>query len=175
MLFPVEDIEDLENLNELVLLQNQVKAVGFRDKLGKQNFHGELKKVFESVTKSLENTFQEKTKTKTETSLKNNQALKSFNNKLLEKINDRGKLASYLMSPLLKITNPENTTQFKLAKDANWNRVKDFKINKSKSVTLYNNVLPFRDTGGKFELKEDHLQMITNKNSYVNFAKISGK
>ena len=31
-------------------------------------------------------------------------------------MNDRGILASFLMSPLSKITNPENTIQFKLVK-----------------------------------------------------------
>ena len=44
-------------------------------------------------------------------------------------MNDRGILASYLMSPLSKITNPENTRQFKLVKDSNSNGVNDLKIN----------------------------------------------
>ena len=38
-------------------------------------------------------------------------------------MNDRGILASYLLSPLCKITNSENTTQFKLVKDSNSNRI----------------------------------------------------
>ena len=46
-------------------------------------------------------------------------------------MNDRGILATYLMSPLSKITNPENTTQFKLIKDSTSNRVNDLKINNS--------------------------------------------
>ena len=70
-----------------------------------------MKKVFEPVTKSLENTSQDITKTKTETSVKNNQAIENINNKLLEIMNDRGILASYLMSPLSNITNPENTSR----------------------------------------------------------------
>ena len=36
-------------------------------------------------------------------------------------MNDRGILATYLMSPLSKITNPENASQFKLRKDSNSN------------------------------------------------------
>ena len=51
MLFPFKDREDLENLNELVSLQDQVKVVRLQDKLGKQNFHEVMKKVFEPVTK----------------------------------------------------------------------------------------------------------------------------
>ena len=75
MLFPIKDREDLEKLNELASLQNEVKAVRLQDKLGKQNFHEDMKKVFEPVTKSLESTFQNITKTITEISNKNNQAI----------------------------------------------------------------------------------------------------
>ena len=79
MLFPIKDREDLENLNELLSLQNQVKAVRLQDRLSKQNFQEDMKKVFESVTKSLENTSQDLAKTITETSIKNNQALEKLN------------------------------------------------------------------------------------------------
>ena len=127
MLFPIKDREDLEKLNELASLQNKVKAVRLQDKLGKQNFHEDMKKVFEPVTKSLESTSQDKAKTITETSIKNNQAIENLNNKLLEILNDRCILATYLMSPLSKITNPENTSQFKLVKDSSSNRVNDLK------------------------------------------------
>ena len=66
-------------------------------------------------------------------------------------MNDRGFLASYLMSPLSKITNTENTSQFKLVKDHNSNRVNDLKINKTIPITLYDNILTFRDTNKQFE------------------------
>ena len=56
MLYAIKNNDDLENLNDLVLLENQVKAVRLQDKLGKQNFHEDMKKVFEPVAKSLENT-----------------------------------------------------------------------------------------------------------------------
>ena len=74
-MFPIKNRDDLENLNELVSLQNQVKAVRLQDKLGKQNFHEDMKKVFEPVTKSLENTSQDITKTLTENSNNNNKAI----------------------------------------------------------------------------------------------------
>ena len=162
-------------MNELASLQDQVKAIRLPDKLGKRNFHDNVKKVFEPVTKSLENTSQDITKTTTETSIKNNQAIENINNKLLETMNDRGRLASYLMSPLSKITNPENNTQFKLVKDSNSNRINDLKINKAIPVTLYNNMLTFRDTGKEFELKGELLKMITNKNYNVNLASLQDK
>ena len=68
MLYSIKDREDLEKLNELVSLQDQVKVVKLQDKLGEQNFHEDMKKVFEPVTKSLENIPQNITKTIAETS-----------------------------------------------------------------------------------------------------------
>ena len=135
MLYSIKDREDLENLEELVSLQTQVKVVTLQDKLGKQNFHEDMKKVFEPVTKSLETTSQDIRKTITETSMKNNQAVENSNNKLLEFMNDTGILATYLMSPLSKITNPENASQFKLVKVSNSNRVNDLK--KKQNSTIY--------------------------------------
>ena len=80
MLYSIKDREDLENLNELVSLQNQVKTVRLQGKLGKQNFHEDMKKVFEPVTKSLEQTSQDITKTLTESSMTNNKAIENLNN-----------------------------------------------------------------------------------------------
>ena len=175
MLYSIKDREDLEKFNELLSLENQVKLVKLQDKLGKQNFHEDMKKVFEPVTKTIKDVSEEVTKTMTEKSIKNNQALENLKNKLLEIMNDRGILASYLMSPLSKITNPENTTHFKLVKDSNSNRVNDLKINKTIPITLYNNLLTFRDTGKEFELKGDLLKMITNKNYNVDLASLADK
>ena len=63
MLYSIKDREDIEKLNELASLQDQVKAVRLQDKLGKQNFHEDMKKIFEPVTKSVENASQDITKT----------------------------------------------------------------------------------------------------------------
>ena len=175
MLYSIKDREDLENLNKLVSLQDQVKVVKLQDKLGEQNFHENIKKVFEPVTKSLENTSENITKTLTETSIKNNQAIENLNNKLLEIMNDRGILASYLMSPLSKITNPEKSSQFKLEKDHNSNRVNDLLIKNKIPITLYGNMLTFRDTNKQFELKGDLLEMITNSKYNVDHASLADK
>ena len=59
------------------------------------------------------------------------------------------------MSPLSKIFNPENTSQFILVKHFNSNRVNDLKINKTLPITLYTNLLSFRHTGKEIELKSD--------------------
>ena len=162
-------------MNELASLENQVKSVGLQDKLGQQNFHEDMKKVFEPVTKSIKDISEEVTKTMTETSNNNNKALESSNNKLLEIMNDRGILASYLMSPLSKITNPEKTSQFKLVKDSSSNRVNDLLMHNRIPNILYYSLLTFRDTGKEFKWKGDLMKMITNKNYNVDLASLSDK
>ena len=174
-MYSIKNIEDLKDLNELVSLQGQVKAVRLQDKLGEQNYHQKSEKLFEPVTKSIKDGSEEVTKTISETSIKNNQALENLNNKLLEIMNDRGILARYLMSSLSKITNPENTSPFKLVKDHNSNRVNDLKINKTIPITLYDNILTFPDTNKQFELKGDLLGMITNSKFNVDLASLSDK
>ena len=89
----------------------------------------------------------------TETSFRNNKASENLNNKLLEKVNDRGTLASYLMSPLSKNTNPGNTSRLKLVKDCISSRVNDMLIHNRIPGTLYNNLSTFRDTDKSFYLK----------------------
>ena len=68
MLYSIKDREDVEKLEDLVSLQNQVKVVKLQDKLGEQNFHEDIKKIFEPVTESLENTSQNLTKAISESS-----------------------------------------------------------------------------------------------------------
>ena len=172
MLRSIKYRERLENLEELVPVENSVKIVRLQDKLGKQNFDEDMIKIFEHVTKSIKDISEEVTKTKTETSFKNNQAKENLNNKLLEIINDRGILAFYLMSLLSKIINPEKTSQFILLKDHNSNRVNDLLIHNTITITLRDNFLTFRDTGKEFVLKGDLLKMITNKKYNVILASL---
>ena len=63
------------NLEELDSLQCQVKAVRLQDKLGKHNFHQNMKNVFEPPTETIKNTSEKITKTLTETSKEKNLAL----------------------------------------------------------------------------------------------------
>ena len=175
MLNSFKDRADLETLHEFGSLEGQVKAVRLQIKLGKQNFHEKTKKVFEPVSKSIKDVSEEVTKTVTETFNNNNKALENLNNKLLEIMKGRGILASYLMSPLSKITNLENNSQFRLVKDSSSNRVTDLLINNTIPFTLHNNLLTFRETSKEFELKEDLLKMITNKNYIVDHASLSDK
>ena len=116
MFFPLKDREDLEKLEELVSLQNQVNAVRLQDKLGKQNLHKDMKKVFEPHTKSLENTSENITKTITETSINTNKAIENLNGRILELVNDKCLIAPYLASSLVTLFKPENKSQFRFKK-----------------------------------------------------------
>ena len=62
MMFPIRNVEDLQNLNEAVSLQNQVKVVRLQDKLGEQNFHEDMTKVFEPLTDTFKKTSENITK-----------------------------------------------------------------------------------------------------------------
>ena len=66
MMFPIKNREDLEKLKELATLQNQVKAVKLQDKLGKQNFHEDMKKLYEPLTDTIKNVSENITKILTE-------------------------------------------------------------------------------------------------------------
>ena len=90
-------------------------------------------------------------------------------------MNDRVILASYLLTLLSKMTNPENASQFKLVKDSSSNRINDLLIHNTIPITLYNNLLTFRVTVKEFELTGDLLKLITNKNYNVDLASLSDK
>ena len=69
-----------------------------------------MTKIFEPVTKTIKDVTEDVTKTMTEPSRENYKALANLNDKHSETLNDRGLLASYLLSPLSKLTNPEHTS-----------------------------------------------------------------
>ena len=52
MLYSITNTDDWEDLNQLASLQNQVIDLRLQDNLGKQNFHDEVKNVFQPVTKT---------------------------------------------------------------------------------------------------------------------------
>ena len=175
MLYPNKNVEDLQKSNKLVSIESQVKTVRSEDELGEQKFHENMEKTFEPVKNSNKHVSEEVTKTMMETSTNNNKALENLKNNFLEIMNERGILASFLMSPLSKITNPETTTQFETVKTSSSNRVNDLLIKNIIPVTLQNNLLTFRDTGKVFELKRDLLKKKTNKIYIVDLASLADK
>ena len=134
-----------------------------------------MKKFSEQLINTVKNTSRDIAKTITESFVENNEALDNLNIKFLQILNDRGIVASYLLSLLSEITHPGNTSQYKPVKDSNANRVNDLLIHNTIPVTLYDTLLTFRDKGKIFDLKGDFLKMITNKNLNVDLAILSDK
>ena len=175
MLYSINKREDLENLHKVISSENQAKAVQLQDKLGKKNFYEDKKNVFQPVTKSIKDVSEEVRKTMTKNSVKNDKALENINDKLSELMNDRGIKACSFLSPLSKISNPKNTSQFKKLEDPNSIRVNNFLPNRTLPVTQYNNLFTISDTDKKFELHGDLLKVMTNKNYNVDLANLSKK
>ena len=88
-----------------------------------------MKKVFELITKSLEKTSQDITKSISEICIKNNRTISDLNENVLELMNDKGMIAPYLASSLVNLFKPENKSQLKLMKDHSSIRINDFLIN----------------------------------------------
>ena len=118
----------MEKLNEFVSLKYQRDEIPLQDNLGKQNFFEIVRFLYEPLRDTIKDFPRDSTESITETSIKNNKALENLNDKLLKILNDKNLLASYLMSPLSEITNPENNSEFKFVKVPNSKRVNDLLI-----------------------------------------------
>ena len=116
MMFPIRNVEDLQNLNEAISLQNQVKVVRFQDKLGKQNFHENMEEVIEPLTDTLKKTSENITKTITENSINNNKAIENLNEKILELMNDKGLIAPYVTTSLVEVFKKDNKMSISIKK-----------------------------------------------------------
>ena len=158
MLFPIGNVEDLQNLKEAVSLQNDVKVVRLQDKLGKQNFHEDLKEVFEPMTNAIKNTSENITKSITEASINNNKAIENLNEKVLESMNDKG----LIDGSLIEVIKFDNKGQFRLTKDPNSTKPNDFLINEKVPVTIFSNMMTFRETKKVFKLEGDLYKLITD-------------
>ena len=150
MLYPIKDRQDIEKLNELFLLKNQVQEVRLQDKLGEQNFHEDMTKVFEPLTATLKKTCENITKTLTENSINNNKAIENLNEKNLELTNDKGMIAPYLTTSLVEVFKKDNKSQIRLRKDPNSTKLNDFLIHGNLPVTIFSNMIAFRDSKKNF-------------------------
>ena len=169
-MFAIRNVEDLQNLNEAVSLQNQVKVVRLQGKLGKQNFHENMAEVFEPLTDTLRETSDNITKTITENSIINNKAIENLNEKILELRNDKGIITPYLTTSLVEVFTKDSKSQFRLRKDPNSTKMNDFSIHGTTSVTMFNNMITFRDSNKTFRLEGDLLKVVTNYKSNVDHS-----
>ena len=162
MLYPINNREDLQKLNDAVLLQNQVQEVRLQNKLGDQNYHEDINKFFKPMTDELKNTSEKITRTLTENSINTNKAIENLNEKILELMNEQGMIASYLVSSLVEVFKKDNKSQFRLRKDPNSTKLNDFLIHGTIPVTIFSNMIVFRDSNKSFRLEGDLLKVITN-------------
>ena len=162
MLYPIKNVEDLQKLDEAVLLQNQVSEVRLQNKLGDQNFHENMNKLFKPMTDVIKNTSENITKTLTENSINNNKVIENLNEKILELMNDKGMIAPYLTTSLVEVFKKDNKSQFRLRKDPNSTKMNDFLIHGNIPVTIFSNMITFRDSNKTIRLEGDLLKVITN-------------
>ena len=104
-----------------------------------------------------------KKKTLTENSNKNIKGKENSNKKVLESMNDKGMIAPFLASSLVILFKQENRSQFRLIKDLNSTKLKDFLRHGNIPVILFSKMLIFRDSNKSFKLDGDHLKTMTNK------------
>ena len=162
MLYSIKNVEDLEKLNEAISLQKQVQEVRLQNNLGDQNYHEDINKFFKPMTDELKNTSEKITRTLTENSINNNKAIENLNEKILELMNEQGMIASYLVSSLVEVFKKDNKSQFRLRKDPNSTKLNDFLIHGTIPVTIFSNMIVFRDSNKSFRLEGDLLKVITN-------------
>ena len=63
-------------------------------------------------------------------------------------------IAPYLASSLVNLFKPENKSQFRLRKDPYSSKMNDFLIHGNIPVTLFSNMITFRDSNKSFRLEE---------------------
>ena len=122
------------------------------------------------MTDATKNTSETITETLTENSINNNKAIEKLNEKILELMNDKGLIAPYLASPLVKVFKCDNKSQFRLRIDPDSTKMNDFLIHGKIPVTLFSNMITFRDSNKTFKLEGDLLKVITNHNFNVDHS-----
>ena len=117
-----------------------------------------MKKVYELLTDTIKNVSENISKTLTESSINNNKAIENLYEKVLESMNDKG----LIDSSLIKVIKSDNKGQFRLTKDPNSTKSNGFLINEKIPVTIFSNMLTFRDTKKVFKIEGDLYKVITD-------------
>ena len=127
------------------------------------------------MTDEIKNTSEKIAKTLTENSINNNKAIENLNEKILELMNDKGMIAPYLTTSLVEVFKKDNKSQFQLRKDPNSTKLNDFLIHGNIPVTIFSNMITFRDSNKTFRLEGDLLKVITNYKFNVDHSSPQGK
>ena len=105
---------------------------------------------------------ENRTKTISEILIENTKAISGLNDKVFELVDEKGLIAPYLASSLVNLCKPENRSHSRLKKDPNSPKIIDFSTNGGIPVSLYSNMITFRDSNKSFKLDGDLLETITN-------------
>ena len=114
------------------------------------------------MTDAIKDTSENLTKTITETSINNNKAIENLSDRKLELMDDKGLIALYLASSLVNFFKLEKKSIQIEKKDLNLTKMIDFLIIEGIPVTLFSNMITFRDSNVYFKLDGDLLETITN-------------
>jgi len=152
----------LKDLVELGDLQSKVKKVRLVEKLGKQGFHYDIKKLFEPITKAVTDSNQ-KLLEETTSNTKAIENLVESNKyvKTLESMHKNEVIHSSLIRPIARLLVPETKSQLRLCEDPDSENWHDYVMNGEK-VTIYNDELVFSESGKIFTLRGDVLKMLTD-------------
>ena len=71
-------------------------------------------------------------------------------------------IAPYLTTSLVEVFEKDNKSQFRLRKNPNSTKMNDFLIHGIIPVTIFSNMITFRDSNKTFRLEGDLLKVITN-------------
>ena len=82
----------------------------------------------------------------------------------------KGMIAIYLASSLVNLFKPEHKSQFRIIKDLNSNKMNEFLINGGIPVTLFSNMLTFRDSIKSIKLDGDLSETTTNYDFNVSLS-----
>ena len=85
-------------------------------------------------------------------------------------MNDKGLIAPYLACSLVNLYKPENRSQCRLIKDIISTKMNDVLIKTGVTVTLYSNILTFRDTKRFFKQDGGLLKTMTKYNVNVDHS-----
>ena len=112
MLVSIKNGDDLENLSDLVLLRSQVKSLRLQDKIGKQNFEEDMKKIIQPITDTVKQTAEETIGAVKDT-IKATALREEETNKAINEIKNLIKFTAdfelRLFEPLSEVANSKNT------------------------------------------------------------------
>ena len=77
-------------------------------------------------------------------------------------MDEKSLIAPYLSSSSVNLFKPEIKSQFRLRKANNSTKMNNFLIHRGTPVTLFCNMITFRDSNKSFKLEGDLLKLITN-------------